>query len=251
MTTALNGRQQRVMEQLQIDGEIRISDLKIIFNVTEMTLRRDLEKLEQLGMIKRTFGGAILHSKDIAIKDRTGVMAQEKNRIGRKAASIIQAGESVFIDGGTTTFELARALQPGLDIKVVTNALNVANELMDKGIPTIVSGGMILESTSTLIGPYAVGTIGSMAYSRVFLGTTGVSARHGFSNSNMYEAEIKKTAIRQTGEVNVLADHTKLGGKDLLLFAGIGQVHRLITDRLPDATLMDALQAEGMEIVPS
>ncbi|GGG61274.1 DeoR/GlpR family DNA-binding transcription regulator [Paenibacillus radicis (ex Gao et al. 2016)] len=249
MTSEWNDRQRQIKEQLDIDGEVRIADLKERFQVTEMTLRRDLEKLEQSGLIRRTFGGAILLGKDIALKDRTGILAEEKARIGRKAASYIQPGEYIFLDGGTTTIEIARALKPGLAITVVTNALNVASELQEKQIPTIVSGGMILETTSTLFGPYAENLIGSMAYTRVFLGTTGISAQHGFSNSNMYEAEIKKAAIRQATEVTIVADHSKFGAKDFISFAHLGQAHRLITDRLPEAPLLEACKEAGMETI--
>jgi len=249
MPTGLNERQKTIMERLEADGEVRLGDLKSMFDVTEMTLRRDLEKLEQEGLLRRIFGGAILVGRDIALKDRTGVMAEEKARIGRLAASLIQPGDYVFIDGGTTTIEVARAIKPGLDITVVTNALNVAHELQEKKIATIVTGGMILEATSTLIGPFAESLVGSMAYTRVFLGTTGLSAQHGFSNSNMYEAEIKKTAIRKAAEVNVVVDHTKFGGKELISFAGLGQVHRMITDRLPEPPLLAACREAGMDIM--
>lgn len=249
MASELNDRQRRMLEWLEADGEIRISELKTRFGVTEMTIRRDLEKLEQLGSVRRIFGGAILLGKDIALQDRTGVMAEEKARIGRYAASLIRPGDSVFLDGGTTTIEVARALPQRMSITVVTNALNVAQELQGKGIPAIVSGGMIWEATSTLIGPFAVQHIGSMAYTRIFLGTTGISARHGFSNSNIHEAEIKRTAIRQAAEVNVVADHTKFDAERLLLFAGPAEVHRLITNQLPNPDLMQAMQSGGMEVV--
>lgn len=249
MTIGLNERQRQIIERLEADGEIRITDMKATFAVTEMTIRRDLEKLEQMGILRRTFGGAILLGKDIALKDRTGVMGEEKTRIGRKAASLIQPGDYVFIDGGTTTIEVVRALKPGLEILVVTNALNVANELQEKKIQAVVSGGMILEATSTLIGPFAENLIGSMAYTRIFLGTTGLSAQHGFSNSNMYEAEIKKLAIRQADEVNIVVDHTKFGAKELLSFAELSQVHRMITDKLPDPFLLNACREAGMDIV--
>lgn len=249
MPSGWNARQQQIIERLEADGEVRINDLKAMFDVTEMTLRRDLEKLEQAGTIRRIFGGAILVGRDVALKDRAGVLTEEKTRIGRKAASLIRPGDYVFMDGGTTTYEVARALKPGLEITVVTNALNIANELQDKKIPTIVSGGMILEATSTLVGPFAESLISSMAYTRIFLGSTGVSAQHGFSNSNMYEAQIKKAAIRQTSEVNVVVDHTKFGGKELLSFAKLEQAHRIITDKLPESLLWDACRAANVDIL--
>lgn len=249
MSSDWNERQRRIVEQLEADGEIRLNDLKLQFSVTEMTLRRDLEKLELAGVLKRTFGGAILVGKDIALKDRTGVMTEEKIRIGRRAAALVQPGDSVFIDGGTTTFEVARALKPGLDVTVVTNAMNVAQELQEKRIQTIVTGGIILEATSTLIGPLAEQSIRSMAYTRIFLGTTGVTAQHGYSNSNMYEAELKKAAIRQSSEVNIVADHTKFGAKELFSFAQLNEAHRIVTDRLPDRTLLDAWKEADVEVL--
>lgn len=248
-TAGWNERQLRILELLEADGEVRIGDLRSLLGVTEMTIRRDLEKLEGSGQVRRIFGGAILLGKDVALQERSGLMGEEKVRIGRYAAGLIQPGESVFIDGGTTTFEVARAIRQGINVTAVTNALNVAQELQARGIPTIVSGGMIWEATSTLIGPFAVQHIGSMAYDRIFLGATGFSSRHGFSNSNMHEAEIKKTAMRQAAEVNVVADHTKFEAKDLLLFAAASEVHRVITDAMPKEEAALALREGGAEIV--
>lgn len=234
---------------MEEEGEVKINELKLLFDVTEMTIRRDLEKLESAGIARRTFGGAIPVGKDVALKVRTGIETEAKIAIGMKAAAIIQPGDSVFIDGGTTTFEIARALKPRMEITVVTNALNVALELLDKKIPTIVAGGMAMEATATLVGPIAAATIGSMAFDRVFLGATGLTASHGFSNSNAYEAEIKKLAISKAAEANVVVDHTKFGEKELFSFAALGQVHRIITDLFPDQELREACSAAGVSIV--
>jgi len=245
----LNERQRKIVERLESEGEIKINELKLLFDVTEMTIRRDLEKLEQAGFARRTFGGAIFIGQDVALKVRTGIQTEAKIKIGRMAASLIQPGDSVFIDGGTTTFEIARSIKPRMEITVVTNALNVALELLDKKIPTIVAGGMALEATATLIGPIAASTIGSMAFDRVFLGATGLTASHGFSNSNAYETEIKKLAIAKAAEANIVIDHTKFGAKELFSFARLSQVHRLITDRLPENELREACKTAGISVI--
>ena len=171
MHPGLNERQQQIMEMLSREGEVRIRDLKEHFSVTEMTLRRDLEKMEQIGVLKRTFGGAISVTQDV--RKRSVKMIEEKIRIGKKAAESVQPGESVFIDGGTTTLQVAKHLPTGIRITVVTNALNVANVLLEKGIRTIVTGGIALETTSTLVGPLAVEAISRMAFDRAFIGATG------------------------------------------------------------------------------
>lgn len=245
----LNSRQQQIVEILNEEGEVKINSLGVRFAVTEMTIRRDLEKLEQLGRARRTFGGAILVDKDIALRERVDLMKEEKVRIGKKAAEFVLPGESIFIDAGTTTVQMARFLKPGLDITVVTNALNVAGELQDRGINTIVIGGNLIETTFSLTGPIAVTALSGMAFDRVFLGATGCTAEHGFSNSNTHEAEIKRIAIKQAGETNVLLDHTKFGTKVLVSFASLNQVQRIFSDRLPDQELMTDCEKNGVAIV--
>lgn len=245
----LNARQQQMLEHISREGELRIAVLKETYQVTEMTIRRDLEKLEETGVIKRTFGGAIFVGKDIALQERAGILTEEKARIGRYAASLVEAGESIFIDGGTTTLQVARHLPAGLKITVVTNALNVAAELSSKQIPVIVTGGTLLEATNSLVGPIAVHSLSSMAFDRVYLGATGLTSEHGFSNSNIYEAEIKQTAIREASETNVLLDHSKFGVKMLVSFAPLSGVERIITDQSPDESLQQACDEADVQLV--
>ncbi|GGD86271.1 DeoR/GlpR family DNA-binding transcription regulator [Paenibacillus nasutitermitis] len=248
MNIVLNERQQQILERLNAEGEVKIADLKETFAVTEMTIRRDLEKLEAAGYAKRTFGGAIVFGNDIALQERSGYMTEEKRRIGKRAAERVLPGESIFIDGGSTTLQVARYLKPAARITVVTNALNVAAELTGKQIPVIVTGGTLLETTGSLVGPIAAGTVAGMAFDRIFLGASGVSLLHGFSNSNVYEAEIKKLAIRQSSEVNVVLDHSKFGEKELVSFASFADVHRIIADDLPDDELARVVREAGVEI---
>jgi DeoR family fructose operon transcriptional repressor len=248
---SLNQRQQDILDRLIVKREMKLSELKEMYDVTEMTLRRDLEKLELTGTVKRIFGGAILISKDIALKNRTDVLTEEKIRIGQKAAAYITSGDSIFIDGGSTTLQIARSLKPEMNITVVTNALNIAAELQDKQIYVIVTGGVLLEDTSTLVGPIAVDLISKMAFDRAFLGTTGLTVNHGFSNSNMYEAEIKRLASQQAAETNIVMDHTKYGLQALFSFAQWSRVNRLISNELPEQELLDEALEASVEIIRS
>ncbi|RKP52936.1 DeoR/GlpR transcriptional regulator [Cohnella endophytica] len=249
MNNGLNARQLQIMERIQELGEIKIPELSEALQVTEMTIRRDIEKLESLGSVKRTFGGAIFVGKDVALQDRTGIRIEEKQRIGRAAAKLIQAGDSIFIDGGTTTLEVAKHIPKGLNITVVTNAMNVALELAGKEIQTMVTGGMLRESTSSLVGPVAAQALSGMAFDRAFLGATGIDEQHGFSNSNLYETEIKRLAIRQANETTVVLDHSKFGAKVLASFASLGAIRRMVTDRLPPEGLALACQEAGLELI--
>jgi DeoR/GlpR family transcriptional regulator of sugar metabolism len=248
---ALNARQQELLERLMQEGEVKIADLRQAFDVAEMTIRRDLEKLEGLGHLKRTFGGAIALGRDIALQDRAVTLTDEKLRIGRKAASYVRPGESLYIDGGTTTFQVARHLPAGAGLTVVTNAMNVAAELSAKGISTLVTGGTLLAATLSMVGPVTANMLSRMAFDRAFLGTTGVNALHGFSNSNIDEAEIKKLAISRSAETTIVLDHTKFGEKVLVSFAPIDEVHRIVTDRMPEGEIAAACRKAGVEIAVS
>ncbi|MFC4598455.1 DeoR/GlpR family DNA-binding transcription regulator [Cohnella hongkongensis] len=243
---SLNARQQQMLEQISREGEVRVSVLKDTYGVTEMTIRRDLEKLEETGEVKRTFGGVIFVGRDVALQERVGLLSEEKARIGRHAAALIKPGESVFIDGGTTTSQIARYLPHGMSITVVTNSLTVVSELSGKQIPVMMTGGMYLEATHSLSGPLAVQSIAGMAFHRAFLGTTGVTVEHGFSNSNIYEAEIKQLAVRQATETTIVADRSKFGTKMLISFAPLSGVQRIVTDREPDEPLALACRESGV-----
>jgi DeoR family transcriptional regulator, fructose operon transcriptional repressor len=249
MQAGLNHRQKLILQQLHTKGEVKVSELKEIFDVTDMTIRRDLEKMERSGLLKRTFGGAILVSKDVALRERSVVHWEEKERIGRLAASLVQTGESIFIDGGSTTFQVARHLPEEVDITVVTNAINVAAELSEKKISTIVLGGILIDTTKSMVGPVTLDTISRMAFDKVFLGATGFHPQHGFSNSNIHEAEIKRVAIQKAKEVYIVLDHSKFGKSSLVSFANLKDVHSIVTDESPSAELYIACQTSGTNIL--
>lgn len=249
MRLNLNERQNEIWTAIQRDGEVKISQLKERYAVTDMTIRRDLEKLELLGLARRTFGGAIPVTLDVSLKERDEVHTDEKIRIGRAAAELIMPNEAVFIDGGTTTLQVARHIRSDSSVTVITNALNVAALLLDKGVHTIVAGGMLLEKTGSMVGPIAIETLGSMAFDQVFLGTTGITAEHGFSNSNSFEAELKRHAMRRAKRVTVVADASKFGERVLHSFASLKDVQRIVTDRAPSRAIMEAAEAARLEII--
>ena len=245
----LNERQRQILDRLHAEREVKIAELKAVFDVTEMTLRRDLEKLEAAGNIRRTFGGAILIGRNIALQERFGIMSDAKGKIGKAAAALVQPGESIFLDAGTTTLQIAKYLPARLPITVITNAVTIAAELMGKQIQTIVTGGVLIEATAAMAGPHAEKMLSGLAFDRVFLGATGVSGTHGFSNSNILEAEIKKMAIQRSKETNIVIDHSKFGSQVLFSFAELADVQRIITDRSPDEELRLACEEAGISFL--
>lgn len=249
MKNDLNERQIKILEIVNRTGKGNVNDFKSRFGVTDMTIRRDFEKLEKQGLIRRTFGGAIPVVHDLTLNERSAFYLDEKIRIGRTAAKKVKDGEAIFIDAGSTTFQVAKHLDPDLEITVVTNALNIAYELLDKKFHTVLVGGILLESTASLMGPIAMETITRMAFDRIFLGTSGFSYDHGFSTSNVLEAEIKRMVIQKASQVNIVIDHSKFGVEQLIAFAQLSDIDFIISDRMPIDRLAEKCVENNTKII--
>lgn len=249
MRQHLNERQNEIWATLQREGEVKIGELKERFAVTDMTIRRDLEKLEALGVARRIFGGAIPVTSDVSLRERDTVRLDEKARIGQAAAGLVGFDQAIFIDGGTTTLQVARHIRPDLSVTVITNALNVAAVLTERDIHTIVVGGLVLEKTGSMVGPMAVDALQTMAFDHVFLGTTGMTVEHGFSNSNALEAELKRHVMRRANHVHIVADASKFGERSLHSFASLSEAHTLVTDAEPSAVYLAAAAEAGLTVI--
>jgi len=249
MSESMNDRHDAIVRLLHKNGEVKIAELQNLFSVTGMTLRRDLEKLEQQGALKRTYGGAILAASEVALPERATVHIREKERIGQAAAKLVMPGDSIFIDSGSTTLQIARALPDKAPVTVVTNAIHIAAVLSEKKISTIVIGGVLLDTTNAMAGTTAVESIAKLAFDKVFLGTTGLGFLHGFSNSNMLEADIKRAAIRQAKQACIVMDHAKFGQNALFSFAALHEAHAIITDAPPAGEWIAALQAADTVLI--
>lgn len=246
----LNKRQDQILALLVNEGQVKLAELSKRFNVTEVTIRRDLEKMEQQGVLVRTFGGAILsQSKDVSINTREATMIKEKSRIGKAAAALIQPGEFIFIDSGTTTVHIVKHLDPGMPLTVITNAINIIVELQKRHIPAMMLGGMLWEGSSSLVGPDTEEMLKRLVFDRAFISATGFTVRDGFSNSNVFEIQLKGLAVAQAKEANVLIDQSKFGFRSLAPFAKTGDVQRIITDRLPDPEYIAHCKTEQVSIM--
>ncbi|MBP1990839.1 DeoR/GlpR family DNA-binding transcription regulator [Paenibacillus eucommiae] len=247
-----NERKERLYDIISKQGEIKFSEMSSYFGITEMTIRRDLESLEQEGLIRKTLGGAILVSSvDLSMAERVGIRTAEKMRIGRAAAELVRPREVIFIDSGTTTIQIVHHLLPKNVHTVVTNALNIAIELQNKNIQTILIGGHLWGGSSSLVGPMAEEAIGKIFFDRAFIAATALSVEHGLSNSNIFEIPIKRLAMKQSQEVNVVIDHSKFGMKSLGSFSSLDNVNRIITDQLPVDELQELCSQNEVELMIS
>ncbi|MER3450890.1 MAG: Cro/Cl family transcriptional regulator [Thermus sp.] len=246
-------RHQRILDLLAKEGQVRVRDLARLLGVSAVTLRADLDYLERQGQLKRVRGGAIRAEArrfELPLEATRMVHAREKEAIGRRAASLVQNGGIIFLDVGSTTTEMARALSPELkDVVVVTNALNIALLLESHpGITVIVTGGTLRPLQHSLVNPFGTLLLEEINADKAFIGCNGVHPERGFTNTNLQEAEIKRAMIKAAREVYVLADHSKLMQVAAARIAPLEAAHLLITDRKARPEDLDLLQAKGLRV---
>ena len=235
-------RLEKILELIASTGFGGVSELSKILNVSEMTIRRDMEKLEAEGQIRRTHGGALTETKsqyELDFKLRKNRFSNEKKIIGQIAVKQVRQGQCVFIDAGTTTLVMAECLKLSGNLTIVTNSLPLYSELMGcKNIEVILIGGKILTSTMSLVGMLAQENLNAMRFDWAFLGTGGVDLERGLTHSTMEEIPIKKAAAASAQKVAVLADHSKFGYNALSLFMPLDQIDLIVTDRKVESNNM-------------
>lgn len=245
-------RQRRILDLIRSGDAVRVADLSETFSVSESTIRRDLAQLEESGLLERTHGGAVpadSRLQEPTLSEKSARNTAEKMAIARAAAALIQDGDAVILDAGSTTLQIARLLR-GRQLTVVTNAVNIAAELGDvPGIDLIVTGGTSRGTTLALVGPIAEATLSAINADWLFLGTNGVHPERGLTTPTPIEAAVKARMIEAAREVVLVADHTKWGAVAFAHVAPLSSVNRLITDIRFDRTAAAELESRGMRVM--
>lgn len=209
-------RLELIMSVLKSRGECRTRQLAEQFDLSEMTLRRDLQALEKRGLLKRVHGGAVLLNSDINYTMRLQYDQIQKQSIGRTATRMLKSGQTIYIDAGTTTLELARAIRDGLPhithLQIVTHGITIASELAGQTPYSVqLIGGDVYQNALSTVGPTALAQIGELNIDVFFMAAVGVNQGMGWSNSNHVEAVIKRAVIERSKQVCALADSSKWG----------------------------------------
>lgn len=237
-------------ELIRDRGVIRVEDLCRQLRVSPATVRRDLDQLERNGSIRRVHGGAVSvegRLDEPLFADKTSLAAREKRRIAEAALRFVEAGDTLYLDGGSTVLELARLLRERTNLTVVTNSLQAASELSGRGPRLILIGGELRRLSQTLVGPLTRLTLNDLHLDKAFMGTIGFALKEGLTTTDPSEAFTKQLVTRQARQVILLADNTKAGKVSFASAGGWDGVHVLITDK-PVAFAKD-LAARGIKIV--
>ncbi|GEM83084.1 DeoR/GlpR family DNA-binding transcription regulator [Meiothermus hypogaeus] len=246
-------RHQEILEMLRRDGRLQVRQLAEHFGVSTVTIRTDLEYLEQQSLLRRTRGGAVpAETKrfELPLEETRQVHAREKESIGGYAAGLVRDGETIILDVGSTTTELAKALSPSLrNVVVITSGLNIALLLESHpGITVIVTGGTLRPLQHSLVNPYGSLLLREINADKVFLGCNGVHPDKGFTNTNLQEAEIKRAMMEAARETIVLADHSKIMQVAAARIGPLGAADLLITDSKAKKEDLEALRNKGLEV---
>ncbi|GAF25773.1 transcriptional regulators of sugar metabolism [Moorella thermoacetica Y72] len=250
-----NERKQKIIEILLQTPSVRVAELSNLFQVSEVTIRRDLQELEAAGLLKRTHGGAVsitTASFEPALVEKEEEHLEEKKAIARAAVDLIAEGDTILLDAGSTTLQLARLLKANKKqrLTVVTNALNVAWELaFVETIDLILTGGHLRNRTLSAVGPIADNTLQGLYVDKVFLATNILDVERGLTTPNIYEAQTKQKMVKAGCEIIVLADHSKFGRISLGLICPVTAVDRIITDAGAPAEDLARLKERGVEVI--
>ncbi len=229
-----NQRRMKVLSLIQEDGHAKVQKLSKIFGVSEVTIRQDLEFLEQMGYVQREYGGAFL--KEVSTFAKTGTLfsqthLEEKREIALRAASLVNEGDDIILDSGSTTTELAKILAHYNNLTVITNSLNIAYILgVNPGINLIVSGGEFKAPTLSLTGDMAAQTFKGIHVSKLFLATAGISKDMMLTYPSLRDLAVKSAMIRAADKIILLADSSKIGNSSFVSLGLISLVDTLITD---------------------
>ncbi|NIP85653.1 MAG: DeoR family transcriptional regulator [Planctomycetales bacterium] len=228
----LDQRRQQLLELVRARGFASLPELAGALQVSESTVRRDLEHLEESGSAKRTHGGVVYTGESPAFPhfhDRQESQWARKCAIARAAVEWIEDGETLLLDGGTTTYEVARLLV-GRPLQIVTNSMPVANLFAASSDSDLVLiGGNVHLRTGVTLGPYAHSMLGDLNVRRAIMSVAAVNER-GYYNSNILQVEIQQAMVAAADEVIVVADSTKFGHSSLARMCPLDEVDRLISD---------------------
>lgn len=229
-----NQRREKILELIKEDGSAKVIDLARIFKVTEVTIRQDLEKLEKDGLVIKEHGGAFLKN----IKDQVQAFSlgnqdhiDKKELIAKKCLEFIESGDTIILDSGSTTTEIAKKLKGFKELTVITNALNIALMLgAEPGIDVIVTGGEFKPPTLSLTGQKAADFFKGLNVQKLFLATAGISLKSGLTYPSISDLVVKKAMIESADTTYLVADSTKIGKSAFASLGALSLIDYIITD---------------------
>jgi DeoR/GlpR family transcriptional regulator of sugar metabolism len=257
MMGSTNRRRSMIVEELERQQLIKVADLSEHLGVSEVSIRRDLQRLEELGLLKRVHGGAVATSNaplGESFSAKIRAQAEKKERIGAAAAKMICKGDHLILDSGTTPLQVAKHISAELldsgNLTVITASLPIVHELgRRKGVHLILLGGIYLPEYEVVAGPQTIEHLKGLHADKMFLGTDGMTFSQGLTTANVLEAEVDRAMVAASTEVIVVSDSSKIGGIGLATIMPLARIHKLITDAGASPDFVATLQDQGVQVL--
>lgn len=245
-------RHHAILEILKQRGSVPVSDLSEILKVSSVTIRKDLNLLEEKKMLYRTHGSAILINPYINnrhVNEKEKLNPEEKQAIAKQAASLIMPNDSIIIASGTTMFFLAREIHPAEHLTVITSSITVTEILArEKNIDIVQLGGLVRNSSVSVVSEYAEQMLENFSCSKLFIGVDGIDLNYGLTTTNLMEANLNRCMIKAALKTIVLTDSSKFGRRGFGKICGLETIDQVITDDKVPQSAVKGLEEMGIEI---
>lgn len=246
-------RRALLLKKLDLNGQVDVKALSVELMVSEVTIRNDLNKLEEKKILIRTRGGAIKMDRvanDFNISDKNQRYFEEKKRIGKAAAALIEEGDTIILDSGSTTMEITKNLSRFTHLTIISNAVNIAVALAEmKNTNVIIPGGILRRNSLSLVGSAAEENFQNYFCDKLFLAVDGINATYGLSTPNVEEAHLNKMMIKIAKKVIVVTDSSKFLKRSLAVIAPISKVDILVTDSGISSKDQNELEDAGVQVI--
>ncbi|MBS1813850.1 MAG: DeoR/GlpR transcriptional regulator [Acidobacteria bacterium] len=246
-------RRQHILSIIEKDGRVLVDELSNSLNLSKITIRKDLDYLESRDLLLRTHGGALPKRTgtlvDPSFEEKTHLHHEEKLRIAQEAAKLVEEDQCIILDSGSTTIEVARALKQRFHrLTIITNALNIATELVHTDFEVILLGGSLRKKSLSVIGPLAEDTLREFHADILFLAVDGIDPKVGLTTPNMQESRVNRAMIQAADKVVAVCDSTKFERTSHSLIASLDAVHHVITDKALPAHVAGAIRELGVDV---
>ncbi|WP_182187418.1 DeoR/GlpR family DNA-binding transcription regulator [Pectinatus frisingensis] len=245
-------RRQKILSKIQQERKVYVNELAGIFNVTEETVRRDLEKLEKQKFLHRSYGGAVLNEHtydDISFSKRINLNLGEKQRIAQKASVLINEKDSIMVDASTTCLEVVELLKNEKDITWITNSIKIVYTLIHSSAKVIACGGTLRNHSYSLTGADAIDILNKYCVDIALIGCKGISMQQGITESNEAESVVKNKMVEQARITILLADHSKFDNNGFAKTLDFKQIDYLVTDVEPSDKWVDFLKKKDIKLI--
>jgi DeoR/GlpR family transcriptional regulator of sugar metabolism len=246
-------RRTQILQIVRTAGRVRVNELASYFNTSAVTIRNDLNALHQQGLVLRSHGGAVLPDtilRESPVHERLKAHAEEKRRIGAMAAKLINDGETIILDSGTTTLEIARQIKKKKGLQVITNGVNIASELLDaRDIQLFIVGGTVRGESASISGRFTEEMFEQFSADKMFLSGAGCDLDFGVSGANLEETMVNRAMLRISREIILVADASKFSKRSMSRITHFSEIDTVISDTSLGPDIQEKLRSLGCNVI--